>query len=468
MFFVNITGTQDWGGDYAQYIHHAQNIADGKPYSLTGYIYNPENKWIGPPSYSPGFPLLLAPVIAVFGFNLTALQYFIAFVFLCYFIFLFHFLTHFLSKTNSLILVLIFAYNHLILSFKDEIVADMPFSLMVLLVIMLLFSKSLKPIPKTILIIVVSSFAILTKDAGYFVALSFLIACIASLFRIKIKGVEFFQQLKIYWQFLAFGAILFLPYIFSWSLETENAMSSFTTLFSLDAVFFLIAKNLTYYSEVLLYFFSPFTEHLRFLAFWVSSFFLVFALIGFLERIIKRFHFIDLLFLSYLAVILLYPYVGSGFRFLYPIIPFFTYYFIHGLKSLTLIRQVKMIYLRVFAVFVIAVLYWRADSDIIRYQDIIPDGPFQPQAKEAFHAVELLTPDTASVMFFKPRVLALFTTRNSIAESDADSGNSVMIMDRFNIDYVLIHKNQSKIKEDDLTNFNLVFANDLFALYEKK
>ena len=54
-------------GDYAQYLLHAQAIAEGRPYSATGYIYNPAAGLIGPPNLPPGLPLMLAPLVAIGG-----------------------------------------------------------------------------------------------------------------------------------------------------------------------------------------------------------------------------------------------------------------------------------------------------------------------------------------------------------------------------------------------------------------
>jgi hypothetical protein len=54
-------------GDYAQYLLHAQAIAEGRPYSATGYIYNPAAGLIGPPTLPPGLPLTLAPLVAIGG-----------------------------------------------------------------------------------------------------------------------------------------------------------------------------------------------------------------------------------------------------------------------------------------------------------------------------------------------------------------------------------------------------------------
>jgi len=63
-----------WGDDFAMYIHHAQNIAQGRPYADTGYVYNPAVPVYGPRMYPPVFPLLLAPLYKVFGLSLIPMK----------------------------------------------------------------------------------------------------------------------------------------------------------------------------------------------------------------------------------------------------------------------------------------------------------------------------------------------------------------------------------------------------------
>ncbi len=64
----------DWGDDFSQYIHHAQNIATGQPYKAIGHILNPDCQ-ISPEVYPPLFPLLLAPVVTAVGpWDLAALK----------------------------------------------------------------------------------------------------------------------------------------------------------------------------------------------------------------------------------------------------------------------------------------------------------------------------------------------------------------------------------------------------------
>jgi len=66
--------TDRTGGDHAMYILHARNIATGAPYDATGYILNPHYPELGPSSYPPGYPLLLAPVYRLCGPDYRAMS----------------------------------------------------------------------------------------------------------------------------------------------------------------------------------------------------------------------------------------------------------------------------------------------------------------------------------------------------------------------------------------------------------
>src|SRR5262249_23686248 len=58
----------DWGGDFAQYIIHARNLAEGRSYTDTGYLYEPTT-YHAPRHYPPGFPLMMAPIWASKGLD---------------------------------------------------------------------------------------------------------------------------------------------------------------------------------------------------------------------------------------------------------------------------------------------------------------------------------------------------------------------------------------------------------------
>jgi 4-amino-4-deoxy-L-arabinose transferase-like glycosyltransferase len=63
-----------WGDDFALYILHARNLAEGRAYGDTGFVYNPSAPLYSPQVYPPGFPLLLAPLYAAFGVHLLAFR----------------------------------------------------------------------------------------------------------------------------------------------------------------------------------------------------------------------------------------------------------------------------------------------------------------------------------------------------------------------------------------------------------
>ncbi len=50
-----------WGGDTALLILHAKNLAEGKPYAKTPYVYDDEAWMEGGATFPPGLPLLLIP-----------------------------------------------------------------------------------------------------------------------------------------------------------------------------------------------------------------------------------------------------------------------------------------------------------------------------------------------------------------------------------------------------------------------
>jgi hypothetical protein len=63
LFFVlTIRPGHVWGDDFSMYIRQAMNLADGTSYQDTGYLYNPITSGVGPRTYPPVFPLLLAPI----------------------------------------------------------------------------------------------------------------------------------------------------------------------------------------------------------------------------------------------------------------------------------------------------------------------------------------------------------------------------------------------------------------------
>ena len=130
----------DWGDDFALYIMHARNLAEGLPYAQTGYFYTP---FIGPTSYPPMFPLFLWPVYATFGldflaFKLLVLAFFLLGLWIVYLLF-----RDVAGRTLAFLVVLLVGADSYMWGFKDSVMSDIPFFAFVYLALWL--SYRLRP-----------------------------------------------------------------------------------------------------------------------------------------------------------------------------------------------------------------------------------------------------------------------------------------------------------------------------------
>ena len=126
-----------WGDDFAQYIAHARNLAVGQPYTAIGILQNPAVV-LGPSAYPPLLPLLLAPVYAVFGLNLTAFKVLIALFLLLGLIVLNEWLkTRKIAAPLRALALLLTGLHPWYWDYKDQILSDMLFVLLGLLALVL-------------------------------------------------------------------------------------------------------------------------------------------------------------------------------------------------------------------------------------------------------------------------------------------------------------------------------------------
>jgi hypothetical protein len=128
---------QEWGDDFSLYVAHARNLALGRSYADTGYVYNPANPGLSPRTYPPIFPLLLVPVYLLFGVNLLAMKVFVVLLFVA----LLGVLAFLLPKRLPLPYVLgcltLFALNPYVWQHKDRLLSETPFMLFAYLALVL-------------------------------------------------------------------------------------------------------------------------------------------------------------------------------------------------------------------------------------------------------------------------------------------------------------------------------------------
>jgi Dolichyl-phosphate-mannose-protein mannosyltransferase len=126
-YFVTLRPGHVWGDDFAQYIQHGFNLVNGRPYTESGYIYNPQFPDIGPRAYPPLFPFLLAPVLKFAGINLTALKTVGILFFSLALAAIFRIAHRRLSFPYALGVIAVLAFHPYLWDYKDKISSDIPF-----------------------------------------------------------------------------------------------------------------------------------------------------------------------------------------------------------------------------------------------------------------------------------------------------------------------------------------------------
>lgn len=118
-----------WGDDFAMYIHHAENMIEGRPYADTGYVYNPAVPVYGPRAYPPVFPILLAPLYKLFGVNLIPMKMEQILFFVMTLAVLFALWHRDLGTDYTLALIAILGFSPVFWAAKDSVLSDLPFLL---------------------------------------------------------------------------------------------------------------------------------------------------------------------------------------------------------------------------------------------------------------------------------------------------------------------------------------------------
>jgi hypothetical protein len=122
-----------YGDDWALYLLHARNLLEGRPYADTGYLYNPLAPWYSPPTYPPGFPVLLAPVYAAFGLDFLALKTVVALGFAGALLVLTRLARRDLAPAAAAATAALVGLHPFLWDFRQHLLPDLPFTFFALL-----------------------------------------------------------------------------------------------------------------------------------------------------------------------------------------------------------------------------------------------------------------------------------------------------------------------------------------------
>lgn len=126
-----IDSNHNWGGDFSQYIAQAKALIAGTiPTQIANntLMMSYNDFPYGPNVYPWGYPLLLAPVLALFGENLAALKCVNIALFSLFIICFYCYVARRFSMGASITLTLAFALNPMLLSFaSSNILSDIAY-----------------------------------------------------------------------------------------------------------------------------------------------------------------------------------------------------------------------------------------------------------------------------------------------------------------------------------------------------
>jgi len=446
-YFFTIRDGHSWDGDFSLYISHAKNIATGIAYTSTGYIYNPQYPGLGPQTYPPVFPLMLAPIYKLYGIDLHAMKILGIISFSVFLLFFYFYCTKTLgSRFLQLFVVLMVAISPWFWEQKNLVLSDIPFMLFVYITFYLFYSvDNQKNNKKIILLAIAIGFSCYlaygTRSIGALLIVSFIahdlikarIITRPVIIATAVFSILFFNQ-----NFVS-NTHTDLSYIrgldlkmsldntdnnkFSKSISDKTSNNTSTSSSEFSAINYIgrkIAKNVSLhfvqYATIMRgYWKNGFSRILQGI---MGSIVLLFLLVGYFFLLRKKFKtgeifIVELFAIIYIIALLIVPQY-HGKRYLLPIIPLYLLYFVYGLdislnkKSIS-IRNYT--YALIITLVTVSYIGYLSIHNFTKFEN----GVEKKESVELFNFVRKHTPHDSVFIFRKPRVLALYTDRRSSA-----------------------------------------------------
>jgi 4-amino-4-deoxy-L-arabinose transferase-like glycosyltransferase len=309
-----------WADDFAMYVHHAQNIVEGRPYAETGYIYNPRVPAYSPGMYPPVFPLLLSPSYKFFGLNLLPMKLEQVAFFLLTLTAVYLLWRRDLGPTYVVALIAVLGCSPVFWLAKDSVLSDLPFLLFFYLAALIVQrgTGNGKFWPVWAIVLGLTLYAAMGTRAAGIALIPGLVLYVALWQRklTRFTGIAVtvciaLTLLQRYWTGSAPGGYV----------EQVHAITAHTVLFNL-------------------------AEYLRALAgFWVASVrnafsFVVLTIIALLTLAGVFFQYrhgitiVEAFLAPYFGIVILWPY-AAGVRAVFPVIPWMVFLALTGLRGLS-------------------------------------------------------------------------------------------------------------------------------------
>jgi len=443
LFFLNISDRHGWGDDFAQYIKEALNIANGVPFYQSNYIYNALNPEYSPPQYPPGFPLLLWPVIKLWGVSFIALCYFNTVLLALLLLALYTYFSKHTSTTIAICLSVLICYSQVLLELKKDVLADTPCLLFITLYMSFRNTTdfSWRRIGTLILFAV---FAIQCRSQAIFVIAAegiYLCLRIAGILirerRIALKNPEIIAL-----SYVIAGTILVNFILDKIIFPTPVSTSAFYNSFFHRAQSWNlknIANDYTSYlfSKISIFFnYNVHNGYRRAAVAFISGMGLSFVLLGFIINVSRRIRLEEIFFAIICMLIIFYPCRDT--RYILPAVPMMFLYFyttmhlvLQGIK-----KNRPDISFTLLTVFILGVGFEYFKSAAT---ELTPGTILQERDKVAMKYITTHVSDHDIIVFSKPRMLTLFTNKRCIVTAwQISQERNKKIFDSMQVKYLLL------------------------------
>ncbi len=171
-----LTRGHDWGDDWAWYVLQAKSVSNGTTVQFmqqSEFTNTQSTTHVGPLAYPWGYPLILIPFYAVKGINPLALKLPALFFYAGFLICLYYLMKTRLTRTESLLIVSLFAFNPMLIEFENQILSDIPFLFFSTLALILMTEENKRGMLQYILIGAAIFLTAFLRATGIFLLLTF-------------------------------------------------------------------------------------------------------------------------------------------------------------------------------------------------------------------------------------------------------------------------------------------------------
>jgi hypothetical protein len=441
--WMNLAKGHIWGDDFALYIGQAAAVTDFNLDAVVrSNVYAIEySSWstFSPVAYPWGYPLLIAPLYAIWGINYGAFQllqcvFFAAFVGLLHRIFVPR-----VRPVAGTLLVLLIGSSVVYVGWAQSVTADFPFIAFVALTLLLLDRARRAGISNgvglrlLVLLGLVAAFATNIRREGIVLFFAIAVVQLAALVSDRLEIEK--QTRPRFWRNLPLKRLA-TPYVAGLAL-----IGAFEAIFPgpfansySGTGLGQLRGNSIWFRDVLAQIVGLTdvgTPSLRYggseiLAKWMLSVFLIAAVIGIVARLIRGWR-EDAAIAGYLAAVIVI--VGSlpfhEVRYLFTIVPFLIYFAYQGVREAVRLAAFRIPQRQVLAsvtasLFILALLVpnvadLRHRTGIrLGHDTYVMWGPADPSAEEMFARVRSVVPEGDVVAFFRGRAMTLLGERQGL------------------------------------------------------